>query len=102
MVKEDKEDCVFCKILDGTYPISQIYEDEVCVGLLTTEPVNAGHAMVIPRAHLPYLADLSSDVAGHIFQVGQCIAAAIRQSGVSCDGINPNPGVGIPPYRRTP
>ncbi len=88
MAKEAKDACVFCKILDGTYPISQVYGDELCVGLMTTGPVNAGHTMVIPREHLPYLADVSPALAGHIFAVGQKIAAAIRASGLPCDGVN--------------
>jgi len=88
MEKEDPENCVFCKILDGVYPISQFYEDNLCVGLMTIEPVNTGHAMVIPRGHHPYLADMPSELAGHIFQIGHKLAAAIRSCGVPCDGIN--------------
>lgn len=85
---ENAEHCVFCKILAGVYPISEVYADDQCVALMTTGSVNAGHAMVIPRAHLSYLADLPPDLAGHIFKVGQQVAAAIRASGLTCDGIN--------------
>jgi len=88
MSKEDKKNCVFCKILAGEEPISEIYSDDLCIGLMTIEPVNVGHAMVIPREHLPYLQDLEPSLAGHIFQVAQQIAAAIRQSGIPCDGMN--------------
>ena len=88
MVKETVKNCVFCEILDGVYPISEIYSDEVCVGLMTIEPVNRGHAMIIPRQHFPYLSDLPPDIAGHIFKVGQKVAAAIRASDITCDGIN--------------
>lgn len=88
MIKESAENCVFCKILDGVYPISEIYSDDICVGLLTNEPVNTGHAMVIPRQHFSYLSDLPPDIAGHIFKVGQKVGAAIRASDLSCDGIN--------------
>lgn len=88
MAKEDQQHCVFCKILDGVYPISSVYSDDACVGLLSTEPVNAGHVMVIPRTHCPYVADLPSDAAGHIFMIAQKLAGAIRASGIPCDGVN--------------
>ena len=55
---------------------------------MTTEPVNAGHLMVIPREHLPYLSDIPENLAGHIFMVGQKLAAAIRLSGLPCEGVN--------------
>ena len=88
MATKNAKGCIFCDILSGIHPISEIYSDEVCVGLMTTEPVNSGHAMVIPRQHYPYLSDLPADVAGHIFKVGQKLAAAIRASELSCDGVN--------------
>lgn len=87
-MKESRENCVFCRILDGGYPISEVYSDSLCVALMTTEPVNEGHAMVIPRQHLSYLEDLPPDLTAHIFLIGQHLAAAIRSSGVPCDGVN--------------
>ncbi len=88
MAKEDAGDCVFCKILAGAFPLSEVYADDVCVGLMTTEPVNTGHVVVIPRQHYPYLSDMPVDVTGHIFKVGQKLATAIRGSELPCDGIN--------------
>jgi histidine triad (HIT) family protein len=88
MSKEDQANCVFCKILSGEYPISEVHSDDLCVGLMTIEPVNTGHAMVIPRGHFPYLADVPAETAGHMLKVSQKIAAAIRASDLPCDGIN--------------
>ena len=88
MAKEDRENCVFCKILDGEHPVSKVYSDEHCIGLLTIEPVNEGHVMVIPREHIPYLDDLPEHLGAHLFKVGQQLAAAIRSSGVPCEGLN--------------
>lgn len=52
------------------------------------QPVNPGHVLVIPVRHAPYLADLDPPTAGRLMQEGQRIAAAIRSSGVRCEGIN--------------
>jgi histidine triad (HIT) family protein len=52
------------------------------------EPVNPGHILIIPNDHIPYLSDVDSNIAGHLFKVGQKISMAIRKSGLRCDGIN--------------
>ena len=52
-------------------------------------PVTAGHLMVIPLAqHLPSLADIPEDLGAHMFVVASRLAAAIRRSGLPCEGVN--------------
>jgi histidine triad (HIT) family protein len=84
----DSETCVFCKIAAGVEPASIIYEDEIVMVLLDISPVNDGHAMVIPKYHAAYLADLSEETGMHMFRIAQRTAAALRDSGVPCEGIN--------------
>ena len=88
MAKEDQENCIFCKIIAGESPLSEVYSDEHCIGLMTIGPVNEGHVMVIPREHLPYLKDVPEKLGAHMFTVAQRLAAAIRSSDIPCDGIN--------------
>ena len=81
-------DCIFCKIIEGEAPVSTVYEDDLVLGLMTIGPVTPGHAMVIPKQHVPYFSDLSPDLGAHIFKVTQRVAAAIRESGLRCEGVN--------------
>lgn len=81
-------DCVFCRILAGTVPGSFVYRDESCAAFLDIQPVNPGHLLVIPTRHASYLADLDAPTAGHLMQVGQRLAAALRASGLRCEGVN--------------
>ena len=55
---------------------------------MTIEPVTAGHTIVVPNAHRAYLADLDAGTGGHLFVVAMRIAAALRASGLPCDGVN--------------
>jgi len=80
--------CVFCQIVAGESPASIFYEDEIALGFMTIGPVTAGHAMIIPKKHAPYLADLDEETGRHLWTISQRTAAAIRESGVSCEGIN--------------
>ena len=80
--------CVFCEIAAGRSPVSAYYEDNVVMGLMTIGPVTTGHAMVMPKRHMPYLADMDEDTGRHLWTVAQRTAAAIRASGVRCEGVN--------------
>ena len=52
------------------------------------QPVNPGHLLVVPNVHGMYLADVEPDVGARMFIVAQRLAAAIRASGVRCEGVN--------------
>lgn len=81
-------DCVFCRILSGELPVSIVYQDSGCTALMDIQPVNAGHVLVIPNHHAPSLADLSEETGAHLFSTAQRVAAALRKSGVKCEGVN--------------
>ena len=81
-------DCIFCKLLAGDLPATFLFRDEQCAAFMDIQPVNAGHVLVIPVRHTPYLADLDAPTAGRLMQEAQRIAAAIRASGVRCEGVN--------------
>ena len=81
-------DCIFCQIVAGQSPASIFYSDEFVLGLMTIGPVNDGHAMIIPKQHATYLSDLDEATGQHLFTVTQRTAAAIRASGLRCEGIN--------------
>ena len=81
-------ECVFCGILAGKSPGSVVYRDELCVAFMDTQPVNAGHVLVVPLKHAAYLSDLDSPTAGHLMVVAQRIADALRQSRVRTEGVN--------------
>jgi histidine triad (HIT) family protein len=80
--------CVFCAILSGELPGSVFYADDTVVGLLDINPVTAGHALIIPRRHAADLAALDAATGQHLWTVAQRTAAALRASGLRCEGVN--------------
>lgn len=80
--------CVFCEIVAGRAPASVVHRDEVALAIMTIGPVNPGHVLVLPTRHAASLADLDEATGAHLFVVGMRLAAAIRRSGVRCEGIN--------------
>ncbi len=80
--------CVFCAIIDERAPASVVYEDDEVLAFMDINPVTPGHLLVVPRRHLPTLADLDDALGGHLFNVATRLAAALRASDVRSDGIN--------------
>ena len=81
-------DCVFCKIVDAQLPAHKVYENHEILAFLDIRPINPGHTLVIPKTHVANLDTLEPSLAGRLFQVAGQIAAALRKSGLRCEGIN--------------
>lgn len=81
-------ECIFCRILDGQLPASFIYRDDRCAAFMDIRPVNLGHLLVVPVRHATYLANLDAAAAGDLMRVGHAAAAALRASGLPCEGVN--------------
>ncbi|MFD7844967.1 HIT family protein [Nocardia sp. NPDC059764] len=79
---------IFADIVAGRAPSSTVYEDEDCLAFMDIRPVTPGHVLVIPKAPARSLAELDPAMGGKLFQVGQRIAAGLRESEVGCDGVN--------------
>ncbi len=82
------DDCIFCKILSGELEVSMVYQDDRCSAFMDIRPINPGHTLVIPNGHAGNLEELDEAEGSHMFLVAQRIAAALRNSGVRCEGVN--------------
>ena len=51
-------------------------------------PINEGHLLVAPVAHAESLAELDGAAGAAMFRLAQRCAAALRTSGLRCDGVN--------------
>ncbi|MCP9621333.1 HIT family protein [Nocardia otitidiscaviarum] len=79
---------IFSDIVAGRAPSSKVYEDEDVLAFMDIRPFTPGHLLVIPKVPAKSLAELDPAVGGKLFQVGQRLAAALRESEVGCDGVN--------------
>ncbi|MBP2380524.1 HIT family protein [Brachybacterium sacelli] len=82
------DECIFCQVVAGTVESSRVYEDDEVLAFMDIQPVTDGHLLVIPKRHAPYLADLDEQLGMSMFRVGQRLAAALRNSGLPCEGVN--------------
>ena len=71
-------DCIFCKIAAGQIPSTKVYEDEKVLAFRDIAPMAPTHILVIPKAHIGSVAEITADNAdlvAHIFTLIPKIAA---------------------------
>lgn len=75
----DTPECTFCDLIKGAAEVSVCHEDADSIAFMDIQPVNAGHVLVIPRAHYNSLLDVPPEIGMHLFQVTMRLASAIRK-----------------------
>jgi len=72
-------ECVFCEIVSGQRQAHMVLDDGGAIAFLDTGPVFKGHLLLIPRAHVPTLADLPAGCVGPFFACAQRLAGAVEK-----------------------
>jgi histidine triad (HIT) family protein len=80
-------DCIFCKIIAGELPSTKIYEDETVLSLMDINPVEEGHALVIPKEHLDPITNVPDNILKELIVVAKKIAAA-QFKALNASGVN--------------
>jgi histidine triad (HIT) family protein len=79
-------DCIFCKIISGELAARRIYEDDRALAFLDIGAWHRGHALVVPKRHVP---DLITGPAS-LSEIAPAIDAVARllMDRLAADGIN--------------
>lgn len=72
--------CVFCKIIKGEIPAAKIYEDEKVFAFLDINPVNFGHALVIPKEHHQIMIDTPDELVAYLFVKAKELMKVIKKA----------------------
>lgn len=82
MKKENKknETCIFCEIVKGNIPSTDIYEDRKVKAFLDINPVTYGHTLIISKEHFPLMTDLPDLLNAHCFKVAKHLMGKIKKS----------------------
>jgi len=71
----------------GDIPCAKVFESESCLAFLDIAPVNAGHVLVLPKAHYPTLMDTPVELGSDLFQTLSLLGKAIMKA-TGADGLN--------------
>lgn len=72
--------CIFCEIVAGSRPAHVVYEDAAHVAFLDKYPIDAGHALVVPRAHHERITDMDARAVEALFGAVPGVARAVMRA----------------------
>lgn len=78
---------IFTRIVEGELPAAKIYEDDLTLSFLDINPATRGHSLVICKAELSSLLDLSDEVLVATARTTQRVAQALMRT-FQADGFN--------------
>lgn len=71
---------VFSMIIAGELPANFVYRDDRCVAFMSINPLQHGHALVVPIAEIDHWLDLAPDLAAHLMVVAQRVGRAQQEA----------------------
>lgn len=78
---------LFTRIISGEIPSAKVYEDDLTYAFLDISPATRGHTLVVCKAELPGLLELSPELAGAVARTTQIVARALVAA-LRPDGFN--------------
>jgi histidine triad (HIT) family protein len=92
------ENCIFCRIVEGTLPAKTVYQDELAIAFEDIHPQGPVHLLVVTRKHLVSLNEATSQdeaLIGHLHLIAARLA---HENGIDRTGyrtvINNGTGAG--------
>lgn len=58
------DDCIFCKIIDGSIPCNKVYEDDEFLAFYDVAPAAPTHVLIIPKQHAKNVLELDATTFG--------------------------------------
>ena len=83
-MNEQKENCIFCKIVKGEIAKEFIYKDKKFVVFLDINPVNHGHLLIIPKKHIVWMQEADDKTISEIFKLTKKMMLVLKK-GLKCD-----------------
>jgi len=70
--------CIFCRIVAGEIPAEVVAREPEAVAFLDVQPLADGHVLVVPRAHVAAIEDMTPADAAALFGLVQRLAGPTR------------------------
>lgn len=81
------DNCIFCKLANGVFPTSSIYEDEDFNVILDASPATKGHALILPKEHYANMFEIDDDILAKAAKLAKKIMTHEKEI-LGCDGYN--------------
>ncbi|NLJ84996.1 MAG: histidine triad nucleotide-binding protein [Firmicutes bacterium] len=79
-------DCLFCRIISQEIPSDIVYEDDMVLAFRDINPQAPVHILVIPKKHIPTIADLEDGDQGLLGHIHLVIRDLAEKEGIAEHG----------------
>lgn len=70
-----KDDCLFCKIVEGEIPSTKVYEDDYVLAFEDVSPMMPVHVLIVPKDHYGNIIDgIPDDTMAHLMHAVEDVA----------------------------
>jgi len=80
LLKQQKANCLFCKIAAGEVPGRKVYEDGRMVAILDINPAAKGHILVMTKEHYPIMPLIPAEEFEHLFGTAAALSGAVKSA----------------------
>ncbi|WP_334071963.1 MULTISPECIES: histidine triad nucleotide-binding protein [Paenibacillus] len=80
------DDCLFCKIAEGSIPSNKVYEDERFLVFHDIQPAAPTHVLIIPKKHIATMNDVEGEDFALIGEMHRVAQEAAKKLGVAESG----------------
>ena len=80
------ENCLFCKIVNGTLPAHIVYRDETLTAFKDIHPQAPVHILIIPKQHVDNLAGISKEMTPVISRIPEVATVLAKEYGIDKTG----------------
>ena len=63
--RDNMDNCIFCKIANGSINSNTIYEDDLVRVFMDANPVSVGHLLIVPKKHYENILDMPNELLMH-------------------------------------
>ena len=82
-----KQNCIFCQIVQGKVSSKKIYEDDKCMAILDINPANPGHILLLTKEHYQVMPQVPDETISHLFSMVKFLSQATLK-GIKAEGTN--------------
>jgi histidine triad (HIT) family protein len=79
-------ECIFCKIVAGQIPADVVFQGKDFIAFRDIHPQSPKHILIVPKAHIASLAEVSSKQQGLIGQLLLVAKEIAEKEGIAASG----------------
>jgi len=74
------QNCFFCNVVAGDVAVRKVYEDQVSVAILDSQPASLGHILLVPKQHFTVMQQIEDETLAKLFVAAKKLSHALLRT----------------------